>query len=202
MGGSRVMGREGVHQMELRTLDRIMHELGHAWLDVFKVSEWLCEYHIYPAAPGPMKMDPSHHGLQVDIEGAEWGVLQGLLLREDPLPFTQMQVPHAWMQLHAGAGCTHAFTALWADAGAACMHACMLQRCHAATCTSPENINIMRQVEYHVLKPDKANKNERRMTPRAMLHIMRALQDRGLRVFNVEPNYWRVSLSTHPAARC
>ncbi len=60
---SRVMLR-GSEQVELKTLATIMHELGHTWLDIFKV----------------------------DVEGAEWDALQGLLAAQAPLPFTQMQV--------------------------------------------------------------------------------------------------------------
>ena len=41
-----------------------MAELGHAWVSVLKI----------------------------DVEGSEWGALAGLLRREGPLPFTQMQV--------------------------------------------------------------------------------------------------------------
>ena len=54
------------------------------------------------------------------------------------------------------------------------------------------------QVEYHVMPPDRVNKGGDTLTPRAMLHIMRALQDRGLRVFHSEPNYWRVACSGEP----
>jgi hypothetical protein len=42
------------------------------------------------------------------------------------------------------------------------------------------------QVEYHIHQaPD-----PQEVVPRTGLHIMRALLDKGLRVFNVEPNYW------------
>ena len=51
-------------QMRLRSLDSIMAELGHSWLTVLKI----------------------------DVEGSEWGALAGLLAREGPLPFTQLQV--------------------------------------------------------------------------------------------------------------
>ena len=46
------------------------------------------------------------------------------------------------------------------------------------------------QVEYHTMPPSVTAAGEARVTPRAMLGIMRALLDRGLRVFNVEPNVW------------
>ena len=89
---SRVMGRAGVHAMELRTLGSIMADLGHTWVDIFKV----------------------------DIEGAEWGVLQGLLASNAPLPFTQMQVQNPHGRLRC-ACMSHPACGVWQGF---CMHAC------------------------------------------------------------------------------
>jgi hypothetical protein len=41
---------------------------------------------------------------------------------------------------------------------------------------------VIVQVEYH--------SHPHALVPRKTIPIMKALQDRGLRVFNVEPNYW------------
>ena len=64
MGPARAMNRPvGSRLVQLYTLETIMDELGHAWVDVLKV----------------------------DIEGFEWGVLEGLVGADEPLPFTQLQ---------------------------------------------------------------------------------------------------------------
>ena len=94
MGKTRVMNkRVGGRMMQLHTLDTIMEELGHAWLDVLKV----------------------------DIEGFEWGVLETLVGQDEPLPFTQLQVrahnPHTHAQYALWVHyCTvHAAGALWSS---------------------------------------------------------------------------------------
>ena len=46
------------------------------------------------------------------------------------------------------------------------------------------------QVEYHLANASLADAGEQQISPRQMLHIMRGLVDRGLRVISNEPNYW------------
>ena len=46
------------------------------------------------------------------------------------------------------------------------------------------------QVEYHLASATLADAGEQQISPRSMLHIMRGLVDRGLRVISNEPNYW------------
>ena len=53
----------GGRLVQLHSLETIMEELGHSWVDVLKV----------------------------DIEGFEWGVLEALVGSDEPLPFTQLQ---------------------------------------------------------------------------------------------------------------
>ena len=57
------MGR-GAGSIEVKKLSTIMNELGHEWVDVLKM----------------------------DIEGHEWGVLEGMIADKTPFQFTQMQV--------------------------------------------------------------------------------------------------------------
>ena len=63
LDSSRQWGR-GTEHVELRSLHTIMSDLGHRWIDVLKI----------------------------DIEGAEWRALEGLVAKQAPLPFTQLQV--------------------------------------------------------------------------------------------------------------
>jgi hypothetical protein len=56
--------KKGYVSFEVKSLETIMRELHHTWVDVLKI----------------------------DIEGAEWPVLKALLQSKRPLPFTQMQV--------------------------------------------------------------------------------------------------------------
>ena len=57
------MGRN-ISSFPVSSLANFMAELGHDWVDVLKI----------------------------DIEGAEWSVLKGLLKSGEVLPFTQLQV--------------------------------------------------------------------------------------------------------------
>ena len=112
--------------------------------------------------------------LKIDIEGSEWRALEGLLTLPGTLPFTQLQVMH---------------------------HHCMMLCCSirhegldaAQLCAYAMTRLLPVQVEYHVLPAPNPNDKEHfsvHVPAREGLRIMRSLQDRGLRPFNVEPNLW------------
>ncbi len=63
------MGRHNKASLAVRRLTSVMRELGHDWVDLLKV----------------------------DVEGAEWAALAGLLdeAPHAPLPFTQLQARRA-----------------------------------------------------------------------------------------------------------
>jgi FkbM family methyltransferase len=63
MVDGKVLSRGGMHHIRVRTIDSVMAELNHTWVDVLKI----------------------------DVEGSEWGALQRMLAQEGPLPFAQMQ---------------------------------------------------------------------------------------------------------------
>ena len=63
MVDGRVLSRAGVHHLPVKTLDGVMAQLNHTWINVLKI----------------------------DVEGSEWGALQRMLAVGGPLPFTQMQ---------------------------------------------------------------------------------------------------------------
>ena len=67
--GHATMGRHNKASLAVRRLTSVMRELGHDWVDLLKV----------------------------DVEGAEWAALAGLLAEAPhaPLPFTQMQARRA-----------------------------------------------------------------------------------------------------------
>jgi len=69
VSGHATMGRHNKASLAVRRLTSVMRELGHDWVDLLKV----------------------------DVEGAEWAALAGLLAEAPhaPLPFTQMQARRA-----------------------------------------------------------------------------------------------------------